>query len=219
MESDLKMYLEFYGLPGCGKSTISHSLAEMLRSGGKEVYEPTYDSDHRKNPIIRKICKGSNLLKFIIVHPKKWKSLNTLIKKNGNTGRTASSLGANIVSKLSYYNKEYSGYVVLDEGITQSSISLVNAGITAAENEKALYGLCATRNVKKIYVKVTSDTALARMSERDVHDSRIEKIADPAERKTALQSFERECETIVPDLILEDLSVEDAVDTIMRQLI
>ena len=44
------------GLPGCGKSTVSHLLAERLRVEGFKVSEPSYSIDHQK-PLWRKIRK------------------------------------------------------------------------------------------------------------------------------------------------------------------
>ena len=49
-------FIEFYGLPGSGKSTLSHIVAERLRSEGYAVEEPSYDIDHQ-HPLPKRVKK------------------------------------------------------------------------------------------------------------------------------------------------------------------
>ena len=57
MENNIDVYcIDFYGLPGSGKSTISHLLADKLR-GEVDVIEPSFHIDHDYSVIERIIKK------------------------------------------------------------------------------------------------------------------------------------------------------------------
>ena len=48
--------LEFFGMPGSGKSTVSHLLAERLRGNGYTVIEPSWLIDNKKSKV-KRLCK------------------------------------------------------------------------------------------------------------------------------------------------------------------
>ena len=200
MESDLTgaVFLEFYGLPGSGKSTVSHLVAEKLRSEGKTVLEPTYNVDHKYLGIIRKVIKLLNMVRYSLVHPKKYKDIVRLVKSNGYGGtRSVLFQVANVTLKLWVYDRGVAEYVIFDEGLTQSAIALAQKGkLSSIENEKQLYSLCKKRSVEKIYIVVADRESINRLSERDNHDSRIEKIQSIGEREKALRFFKEQCELI-----------------------
>lgn len=221
MESDIRdntIFLEFYGLPGSGKSTISHLVAEELRKQGKKVIEPTYDSDHRYSSSIRKWIKLIKLIRYGVFNPRKYNKLSKLIRANGYGGTDVLSQAVNIAPKLWEYEHARTEYVVFDEGLTQSAISLVKNKGNSSENERKLYELCKHRKVKKIYIKVFPETALSRMAGRQKHDSRIEEIRDDAERYSKLREIERLCESISTNIIVDDETKEISVCRIMIQI-
>ncbi len=221
MGSDLKdntVFLEFYGLPGSGKSTISHLVAEELRKQGKKVIEPTYDTDHRYSPSVRKGIKLLKLIRYALLCPNKYRALSKVIIANGYTGTDVLSQAANIAPKLWEYDHARTDYVVFDEGLTQSAISLVINEGSSSENEKALYNLCKQRTVRKLYIKVSPETANMRMAARDKHDSRIEKMKDEIERENALREIETRCNAISSGLLIEEESIQSAVNCIIRQI-
>ena len=49
--------VEFVGIPGAGKSTLSHAVAEELRRRGQHVTEPTRDLTHRSGTQRRILSK------------------------------------------------------------------------------------------------------------------------------------------------------------------
>ena len=51
--------VEFIGLPGSGKSTIAHALADLLRDRGEPVSEPTWHNDHASRRPMRALRKAS----------------------------------------------------------------------------------------------------------------------------------------------------------------
>ena len=205
----MTVFLEFYGVPGCGKSTVSHLVAEEIRKRKKEVCEPTYESDHNYSAIKRKAIKFLSLILFAAFRPRKYKQLRTLIIDNGYRRLDLISQAANIVPKLRVYEKSRSDYVIFDEGLTQSSISLCKGKRESAENETDLFDLCDNiKTVYKIYMKVDVDTAIARMSKRERHDSRIEKLKNEADQRKEIELFNQQCEQIDGDIISVDASKE-----------
>lgn len=208
------VFLEFYGLPGCGKSTVSHLVAEKLRNLGNDVMEPTYDMDHKCSAGIRKIRKLLILGKYAVVHPRGFLQLARLVKKNGYTGSEGIAQAANIAQKLWIYEHADASYVIFDEGLTQSAISLSQGLCSSRENEAALYQLCRKRTVLKIYMVVSTAEVQRRMASRDRHDSRIEKIQDAAQREAALGAFERQCEGIPEGTRIMDADIVSCISRV-----
>lgn len=208
-------FIEFYGMPGCGKSTISHQVADRLRAEGVSVSEPTYDVDHRYSSIRRKIHKLSSLVKYALENPAKSNVLKNLVRNAGYRGSSAVSMRAVIANKLLVYTHDSAEYVFLDEGLSQSAVSLADSGSSSLNNEKCLYDLCDAHTVIKVYVRVPVDTVMERMKQRDKHDSRIEGIEDPQLRDRAAKLFDEQCEQLKPSLVLDDMTVDDAVNEVV----
>ena len=206
-------------MPGCGKSTISHLVAEELRKQGKTVSEPTYDVDHKYSSEKRKVIKLIGLARYAFAFPGKYRKLIRLIKANGYSGSDLISQAVNIAPKLWAYEKAVADFVIFDEGLTQSAISLCQGKINSVDNKASLYNLSKKRKVQDIYIKVTINTALERIACRDNHDSRIEKIDDAGMRKHAIKAFEKECDLITTNCLIEDCELEDSVTRIINRLL
>lgn len=205
MEANLKapIVLEFYGLPGCGKSTISHKLADDLRSKGLSVWEPSYEIDRKYGKTMRKVVKFAKLASFAICSHRAYKDVRGLVEGNGYQGMSAFHQLANIAHKIdSYRIADRWDVTIWDEGLVQSSISLaVNGSKSASENEKCLMTYTGDVKYVKVYAKVDVDAALERMKGRETNDSRVEKIANLEERITFLKGFESACDSIAKDRV------------------
>lgn len=177
MENNLRksIHIEFYGLPGCGKSTISHYLAGLFREKGYEVYEPSYYSDHMQLPFIRKIKKATQTVKYSIFNNKEYKRLKSVVIANGyNTKKHVWRQMVNIVPKIIVYSKNKPGLFFWDEGLIQSSVSLAfNSHMDISRTINSLLG----KQNKYVLINIDStiEQALAWMSERNTNDSRVEK--------------------------------------------
>lgn len=221
MGSDLKntSFLEFYGLPGCGKSSVSHVVASALRQNGKSISEPTYQIDHISSPAKRKFKKIGSLILYFFSSPKACGTMMRQIRKNGYKGKFVLSHAANLAPKLLAYNRAKNNYVLFDEGLTQSALSLSQNGkLPASENESVLYALCKNRPVKKIYLRVEKKEALRRMNDRASNDSSIEKMQAPEERLAALSLWESSCESLSCDLIIESHDVTESATEVLQNL-
>jgi len=66
---DGRVVVDFVGLPGVGKSTLSHRVAEIMRRRGFRVEEPTYVADHRMRPWQRYLLKVLVVPAEVVLHP------------------------------------------------------------------------------------------------------------------------------------------------------
>ena len=110
-------------------------------------------------------------------------------------------------------------YVIFDEGLTQSAISLTQNGVGDVRKiEATLYHLCDNPQAKKIYIKVNLDLAFARMASRKTNDSRIEKLQNDNEKMQALKLFELSCKKIAPTFVNDEANAKCAASAILKQI-
>ena len=192
------VHVEFYGLPGSGKSTISHMVAKELRANGFSVCEPSFYSDHLRHPIIRKIVKIYKTLIFSLRYPKSIIKIYKLLSQGGISQLShLLQLILNIAPKLNCYIHSKNNVYIWDEGLIQSSISAslehpMNTDIIT----KKLFDIGKNREVIKIYVKMDIDTALKRLEGREKHDSRVEKETDTRKKREIMNQFEECCNKV-----------------------
>lgn len=121
------MFVEFVGVPGSGKSTLSRSVAEKLRSDGLAVDEITYELDHclaARDRVARKLAK---ILVFAITNPRIFLEDSTQIVKTrqATIKDLAKALGA-----WSFISAELSNprprcrIAILDQGLAQAMWSI-----------------------------------------------------------------------------------------------
>lgn len=212
------IHIEFYGLPGCGKSTVSHKVANQLKTLGYTVYEPSYESDHKLRPIIRKFRKLFLTIKFRVLYGKEYKKLQRIIIKNGyRTFRSNLKQMVNIIPKIIVYKNTTPGYYLWDEGLIQSSISLtINHDVSIENTRKSI--VLKNKKVITIFLKTDINTALNRMSLRNTNDSRVEQEVDDNKKRKMMQDYYLACEKLKSDIIIESDIVNDAVQKIVIAL-
>lgn len=229
MENNLKtVILDFYGLPGAGKSTVSHLLAESLRKKGHEVYEPTYDLDHNKNSYLRKIYKLLSSGKYGVFHPIRLCLCIILVRRYGYRKiKDVISQTINIMIKYYVLNKTNRyDYIIFDEGLCQSAISLSILKLPEKANVIAKYlykDLDVVFNIKPIYLVTDIEQALMQMDNRNGNDSRVEKIVDIKEKDRLMGRYLKACMNIEDDKIIvintKEKSLEDIKYEIEKLLI
>lgn len=192
MESDLKapVFIEFYGLPGCGKSTIAHALANELQRQGRKVNEPSYDMDHKYSRLLRKIYKFVNLLMLIVAHNNLHKNLIQLIKENGYKKHQLIFQEINLAYKMrSYLNGNRFEFIIFDEGLIQSAMSLSMKG-ALSPSDNVLRLLEHVPVAKNYYIKTDMKENFSRLILRNTFDSRIDRISDNAVKETVIRELE-----------------------------
>lgn len=200
MEANLKTHLllEFYGLPGCGKSTISHQFADTLRMQGLNVCEPSYEIDRKYCKMMRKVVKLTKLALFAINDSCAYKAVRELVRANEYRGMSALQQLANIAHKIeSYRLADKYDVSIWDEGLVQTSISLaVNGTRSALDNEASLISFTGDVKSMKVYARVDKETALTRMKNRATNDSRVEKMTMLEDKIKFLDRFEKACDSV-----------------------
>lgn len=198
------VHVEFYGLPGSGKSTISHMLAEELRAKGFDVSEPSFNSDHVLNPVVRKIFKLYKTVLFSLRYPQLVQKTYSLLSQRKRIElRWVFKQILNIAPKITCYLDSQSKVYIWDEGLVQSSISATldnhtNTDVVANE----LISISGDRKIIKVYIKIDIDTALKRLEGRVKHDSRVEKEHDVLKKVDLMNQFNASCESIKGERIV-----------------
>lgn len=214
MENNLKqtLYVEFYGLPGCGKSTISHILAKRLMDDGFTVVEPSFTEDHRTK-FVRKIIKLLYGCYGYVFHHSTYRKISGLVYENGYVGFEKFTQTVNVLQKVNVYRKDNTKKIVIwDQGIIQASISLsVTEHVEAFDNYRFLEEFFSKNSlVIRIYMPIDKNMALERMAGRKTNDSRVERIGGYSNKMKLLDNFEDGIKSIRDGL--KEYNVEIVVD-------
>ena len=213
MEHPLKntLFLEFYGLPGCGKSTVSHVVALLLQEKGYTVDEPSFNIDHQRT-LLRLSKKLSIVCCWLVTHNKEFCCIRSVVKRNGYEGMGALAQMVNVVQKIRQYNHNAGTQICIwDQGLVQACISLsINGKVPAEENYASLLPLIK-RDIKivPVYMPVEINVALKRMNERSSNDSRVEQLSRQEQKKEMLMQFQKGIDSIQNTITGKNVVVED----------
>lgn len=194
MEDNLKtICLDFYGLPGCGKSTISHLLANELRKDFK-VAEPSYEMDHGHSVTGRLIRKSFETFRLLINKPRSFFSLVRLLKDCGFIFHRKDFYIhlLNISYKINSLNNPSAHFVIFDQGLWQSAVSLYYMKERKEDVVEAYKKLLSivTHSVRysNMYIQVDINTAIERMDTRKAANSRVQ-LLDECSRLNELSNL------------------------------
>lgn len=175
--------LDFYGLPGSGKSTISHLVAEKLR-GKAIVVEPSYELDHGCSLIKRLAGKSNAVMVLVLKHPKVFLKIVNIITSCGFKGSDYAFYIhlLNICYKILSLKKIDERILIFDQGLWQSTMSLFYRKDDKADflNVYDKLQSLVNRNVTIVNIKimVDIDTAIDRMDNRHTNISRVQLLSD-----------------------------------------
>lgn len=204
---DNGLHLEFYGLPGCGKSTVCAMVARRLRSGGYRVTEASAGTGNELNPFARKLIKISRALLYYGTHAFIYKRVRETAAANGYTGSKERLVQTvNVAQKLCYYDRQNKGQILVwDEGLTQAAVSLsVNGDLSGCENERRLKDLLAAKPKQiHVYIKAAPAAAMERMDKRKTNNSRVEKEASVEGKLRLLNRYEAACDSIEQQIVVD----------------
>lgn len=169
--SDYPRIIEFYGLPGCGKTTISHMLSkELVNNYSCEVgslpkysafkdYSLLLDYNHWRN--LSKLFGFANVFNNkrhprIVIQPERY---------------------VNIYSH--FLNAVPEGYLVVDQGIIQGLISISHVDkIIASGDLESFIKSIDNIPILLVYCRCDMSVAKQRMKERFSGGSRLEHLSD-----------------------------------------
>lgn len=119
--------VEFFGLPGAGKSAVSHSLARRLRLAGRRVAEPTFELVHTLGPTARRLRKGAYIFQEFARRPVA--SLQQAAKIASLPQRSyweAVKTAMNWIMVTSFFRKhgDPNSVLLLDQGVCQAAWSV-----------------------------------------------------------------------------------------------
>jgi thymidylate kinase len=194
------LIVEFVGLPGSGKSTVSHSVAEILRGAGQPVSERSFEIAHRLSASLRRLAKLRLACRTLRLHPRWALSLAIQIAR---TGQPSWREAAARIFELLYVcglvaeQSRQAGIHLLDQGffvalwsICLSASSSVSLGRLVEIGTK-----CCGRSPADLVIvlEVEPATAVERLLRRPGTTSRLEK-------RMATTGFERDLQAAVASL-------------------
>lgn len=201
--------VEFFGVPGAGKSTIARRASERL-AATQAVTEPTYELAHEVSTASRYRKKGSYAADAVARRPRRALEVARLIAATDQPSRRG-------LGKLAFNWLYVDGVVgsrppgelrVLDQGLLQAAWSV---GLAAARDqigvlvERAVEALSRSGPALVVLVDVEPETARERIAARSDGDTRV----DPDEIAAAV-ALERRVERT----LLETVADRPAVETL-----
>jgi len=180
------MLIEFFGLPGVGKSTLSHLVASLLLERGYAVDEVTYELDHNRGKFQRIRAKLAAVAGYVCRHPVQTQTdiACILATKQATWGDIRRSI-SNWLYVASVMSQKRTGgrIVILDQGLAQAVWSV---GFAARETSwLELCSRAADRRVFKpdlvVEVKAGFQNVGSRLASREERISRIDHLGSNSE--------------------------------------
>jgi shikimate kinase len=174
------VFIEFLGLPGSGKTTLSHHAAEILREKGITVLEPTYLINNEVRTIQRYLIKSWYSIKLACLQPAwalNW--LRFIVQSKQKTLQDFISMIVNCLYILEIYRHhgEHHDICFLDQGIYQALLSLSYNSKKENLIERQFVtamDFLATLGLQVIHIETGVDTIVQRLKERYKKQSRLE---------------------------------------------
>lgn len=190
--------VDIFGMPGCGKSTISHEVARQLRNEGYKVLEPSWDLDQKDAAFIRKIKKLFFGIFYAMGYPKENKKLRGIIKKVQNEETSSKKMWVNFAYTLYVMKKKAKAdFLIMDEGLAQAIVSLyMFSDIKDAKEYMDELLNFQGKEVTYIHCSVSPECSMKRMAERTNGCSRVERL-EPLKQKEILEHIHKMCEALM----------------------
>lgn len=227
--------VEFFGVPGAGKSTIARRLAERLAATGRPVAEPTYELAHEVSSPRRYLAKSGYAADGTVRRPRRALEAARAIAETGQPSpRALVKTTFNWLYVTGVLESRTPGELqVLDQGLVQAAWSVglgAERDRTAPLCELAVDALSRGGTALVVIVDVAPETVRDRLSSRADGDTRVSPtgdghtVSEAFERK---ERVERALAAVVADSPSVDLlrvdnesraDLEDAVATVLERV-
>jgi hypothetical protein len=195
------LLVEFFGLPGVGKSSMSRHVADTLLAKGFTVDEITYDIDHRHLRPARFALKCGHAARFATAHPSQ--AISVCKRMAATQQASQSDLGKEalnwlFVAGLASRRRSEGMITVLDQGVAQALWSVGHAArnplwldLLSDEAQKIPLDLV-------IFVRASVSTVRDRLLKRDPPVSRLERGLETG--NAPLLRAEMNCDAVIRTL-------------------
>ncbi|MFS1517074.1 hypothetical protein V1503_11515 [Bacillus sp. SCS-151] len=171
--------IEFIGIPGVGKTTLSHMLAKSLSVKGFHVNEPTYKINSKKE-FFKKITKLLYIIRILITAPNICMyAIKIILKTHQKSFKDFIKTGTNLLFVIAIIksNSIKKGIHILDQGFFQAlwSIEYSAHHLIKPLDLKQLIEMVYSKPLLIIDLHVKHTEVLKRLHQRKSNYSRIER--------------------------------------------
>lgn len=211
-----RVCIDFLGVPGCGKSTIAHLLAEKLSCHGI-VEEPTYTLAHQTSSGIKLLMKVRGCFSLMLCHPSIFRRLMTIVRESGY--HYYSGIFYKHLYNLAFKIVEIKGmkcnYLLFDEGLWQSAVSLYYnrpctiKDIVDLHSKLMSLAFCEKDEIVdyiSVFVDVDIKEAIQRQQNRKAKPSRVQSL-DKKERDKELSKQKAIFEQVKANIVINSTDV------------
>jgi hypothetical protein len=188
------MLIEFFGLPGAGKSTMSRLAADLLLKRGLVVDEVTYNLDHRRSGLERQLAKLGRCVRYAAAHPRH--ALSDLVRIAATRQATLIDFGKSIfnwmyIASLASRRRSSGRIAFLDQGVAQAMWSICFAAL----HGKALDLLLGDRQLGAlwpdliIHVQADFQTIGHRLANRQRRVSRLDALGQDHQALLSAEAY------------------------------
>lgn len=213
-------FIEFVGLPGSGKTTLSHFAAEILRGQGTAVLEPTYTVNNEMRTVQRYLTKSWYCTRLSWLRPGsalQWFLLIVASRQKTFIDFVSMVINCFFILEIYRHHSRHKGICFLDQGICQAIVSLSYSSRMDNFIESRLFrpiNIMSTLVFRIIHIETDVKTIVRRLEKRKQKQSRLERKKNSADFKEIIRSEERKIELLLTKLHCQ---LQADIDTIHRR--
>jgi hypothetical protein len=191
------------GIPGSGKSTISHRAAQILGEKGITIPEPTYLINNEMSTIKRYLTKSWYSLRLTWLRPAwalKWFWLVVQSRQRTLNDFVSMIINGFFVLEIYRHHSRNNDICFLDQGLYQALVSLsYHSKNESLIDEKLIAALdfVSTHEIRVIHVRGDVDTIAERLRTRDTTQSRLEIIKNTPGFVETIRTEKQKIETLI----------------------
>ena len=185
--------VEFVGLAGSGKTTISRATARLLRQTASLVTEPAFDFSRSTTDITRKLQRLRLAAQLIVQQPtqtQKWIKLLLTSKQKSGRDYYHTLLDILLTCSLNRQHQAQFGVHIFDQGVFQAVWSILYSSTRQPQQSVIIDAAhrtfqSAPRTVL-VFLEVQPNTCAGRLQRRPGSQSRMERCDSPEELKISM---------------------------------